>query len=127
MYCPGVHANSVHACNAGNVKRLFESRAGLESVPCLAPWNIPWNIYSSAMAVDLCSTLCLWNIAYLLGLTAHDSYSHLFTEQTSGQVLHSLCRILPEAEVSHLHHAPSHGERCETSCFAIDPSVDCFS
>jgi hypothetical protein len=48
MYCPGVHANSVHARNAGNVKRLFESRAWLESVPCLAPWNIPWNIYSCA-------------------------------------------------------------------------------
>ena len=41
MICPGVQANSVRACNAGNVKRLFESRAGLESVPCLAPWNIP--------------------------------------------------------------------------------------
>jgi hypothetical protein len=24
MYCPGVQANSVHACNAGNVQRLFE-------------------------------------------------------------------------------------------------------
>ena len=74
MYCPGVQANSVHACNAGNVKRLFESRAGLESVPCLAPWNIPWNIYSSAngrrlvfhaMSVEHCLdahhrlTLCL--------------------------------------------------------------------
>jgi hypothetical protein len=31
------------------------------------------------MVVNLCSTLTLWNIAYLLGFTAHDSYSHLFT------------------------------------------------
>jgi hypothetical protein len=74
MICPGVHANSVHSCNAGNVKRLFKSRAGLESVPCLAPWNIPWNICSSAdgrqlvfhaMSVEHCLdahhrlTLCL--------------------------------------------------------------------
>jgi hypothetical protein len=44
MICPGVQANSVHSCNAGNVNdRLnvsLESRAWLESVPCLAPWNI---------------------------------------------------------------------------------------
>jgi hypothetical protein len=44
MYCPGVHANSVHAICAGNVSgrlnRELESRAGLESEPCIAPWNI---------------------------------------------------------------------------------------
>jgi hypothetical protein len=29
MICPGAQANSVHACNAGDVKRLFESCAWL--------------------------------------------------------------------------------------------------
>jgi hypothetical protein len=52
MPVPGVHANSVHSCNAGNangrLNRGLESRAWLESVPCLAPWNIPWNMYSCA-------------------------------------------------------------------------------
>jgi hypothetical protein len=34
-----------------------------------------------------------------------------------------MSNILPEAEVSHLHNAPSHGERCETSCFALRPVI----
>jgi hypothetical protein len=45
MYCPNVQANSVHVISAGNVNgrlnRGLESCAGLESVPRLAPWNIP--------------------------------------------------------------------------------------
>ena len=48
MICPGVQANSVHACNAGNVKRSFESRAWLVGVPCLARGTFPWNMYSCA-------------------------------------------------------------------------------
>jgi hypothetical protein len=119
MICPGVQANSVRACNAGNVKRLFESRAGLESVPCLAPWNIPWNICSGVNGRQLVFHAMSVEHAYSLGFTAHDSCSHLFTEQTSGQDSRNMSRILPEAEVSHLYHASSHGERCETSCFAL--------
>ena len=45
MYCFGVHANSVRVSSAGNVNdrlnRELESCAWLESVTCLAPWNIP--------------------------------------------------------------------------------------
>jgi hypothetical protein len=52
MICPGVHASSVHAYNAGDVNdrfnREFESRAWLVGMPYPAPWNIPWNICSSA-------------------------------------------------------------------------------
>jgi len=40
MYCPGVQANMFMRAMP-ELKRSFESRAGLESVPCLAPWNIP--------------------------------------------------------------------------------------
>ena len=69
MICPGVQANSVHACNAGNanacLNRALESCAWLVGWPCLSPWNIPWNIRSGAMAVGLCSTLTLWNIALM--------------------------------------------------------------
>jgi hypothetical protein len=43
MYCPGVQANSVHVCNAGNVNAclnvMLESRAGL--VPVLVPVPVP--------------------------------------------------------------------------------------
>ncbi len=34
MYCPSVQANSVHACNAGNVKRSFESWAWIMRWAC---------------------------------------------------------------------------------------------
>jgi hypothetical protein len=108
MICPGVHANSVHSCNAGNangrLNRGLESRAWLESVPCLAPWNIPWNICSCANGHRLVFHANLVEHAYLLRFIANSNCSHLFTEQTSGQVLHSLCRILPEAEGKPLHY-----------------------
>jgi hypothetical protein len=78
------------------------------------------------MAVDLCSTLTLRNIAYLLGFIANSNYSHLFTAFFSCQDSRIMCNILPEAEVSHLYHAPSHGERCETSCFAMRTVIVSF-
>jgi hypothetical protein len=37
-----------------------------------------------------------------------------------------MSNILPEAEVSHLYHAPSHGERCETSRFAMRTVIVSF-
>jgi hypothetical protein len=39
--------------------------------------------------------------AYLLGFTANNNCSHLFTEQTSLQDSRIMSRILPEAEGSH--------------------------
>ncbi len=52
MICPGVQACSVHVISAGNANGRLNvslgSCAWLESVPCLAPWNIPWNMYSCA-------------------------------------------------------------------------------
>jgi hypothetical protein len=83
MYCPGVHANSVHAICAGNVNarlnRGLESCAWLDSVPCLAPWNIPWNICSSANGRRLVFHAMSVEHAYLLGFTANNNCSHLFT------------------------------------------------
>ena len=120
---PWCSSEHVHACNAGDVNdRLnvaLESCAWLESVPCLAPWNIPWNMYSCANGRRLVFHADPVEHAYLLGFIAHNNCSHLLTEQTSLQDSRNMSRILPEAEVSHLHHAPIHGERCETSCFAM--------
>jgi hypothetical protein len=39
MYCPGVHANSVHACNAGNVNGRLN--VSLESCAWLEPVLVP--------------------------------------------------------------------------------------
>jgi hypothetical protein len=52
MYCPGVHANSVHVICAGNVNArlnvMLESRAGLVVCLALLRGTFPWNIYSCA-------------------------------------------------------------------------------
>jgi hypothetical protein len=69
MYCPGVQANSVHACNAGNVNDrlnvMLESRAWLVcAIPCSVEHSCG-TCTAVPMAVDLCSTLTLWNIALM--------------------------------------------------------------
>ncbi len=78
-----VQANSVHVCNAGNangrLNRGLESCAGLESVPCLAPWNIPWNICSCANGHRLVFHADLVEHADLLGFVANNNCSRLFT------------------------------------------------
>jgi len=52
MYCPGVQANSVHACNAGNVNdrlnRSFESCA----------WLVWWACWIMSGALMLEHTIC---------------------------------------------------------------------
>jgi hypothetical protein len=83
MYCPGVHANSVHAICAGNVNdrlnRGLESRAWLVVCLALLRGTFRGTFVAVPMAIDLCSTLTLWNIACLLGFIANSNCSHLFT------------------------------------------------
>ena len=100
---------------------------GLRVCLALLRGTFPWNICSSANGHQLAFHASLVEHAYLLGFTANSNCSHLFTTFFSCQDSRIVCNILPEAEVSHLYHAPTHGERCETSCFAIAPRGVCYS
>jgi hypothetical protein len=79
------HANSVQACNAGNVNgRLnvtIESRAGLVVCLALPRGTFRGTFVAVPMAVDLCSTLTLWNMLIywdsLLMIIVH-TYSQLY-------------------------------------------------
>jgi hypothetical protein len=66
MYCPGVHANSVHAICAGNVNgrlnRGLESCAGLVVCLALLRGTFRGTFVAVPMAMHLCSTLTLWNM-----------------------------------------------------------------
>ena len=53
MYCPGVQANSVQACNAGNVNACLNR--GLESCAGFVVWlaAIPYQLANVAMRMGL--------------------------------------------------------------------------